>query len=193
MNSKFEFVSKTHFLFKKFKFLAIFSILIKSAKIHSTIYLHSFNTLSKLLILILFRWRKDAFLRRLYYALPHSAMENYLCTYSSYRYIHSFITLSYRFIHSFITLSYRYINPIHLFNNLFIFGSMNNSLLCFLIHLLIHSLNHSLILKKKCLFIVWFRSLFFFHLIHKFIHWWFIQSVSHTIIHPYSIIFVKQN
>ena len=136
-NTKFEFVSKTHFLFKKFKFLAIFSILIKSAKIHCTIYLHIFNTLSKLLILILFRWRKDAFLRRLYYALPYSAMENYLCTYSSYRYIHSFITLSYRFIHSFITSSYRYI---------IVIGSMNNSLLCFLIHLLIHSLNHSLIL-----------------------------------------------
>ena len=148
MNSKFEFVSKTHFLFKKFKFLAIFSILIKSAKIHSTIYLHSFNTLSKLLILILFRWRKDAFLRRLYYALPHSAMENYLCTYSSYRYIHSFITLSYRDI-----------TPIHLFNNLFIFGSMNNSLLCFLIHLLIHSLNHFLILFFK-LFIYCLISFF---------------------------------
>ena len=136
-NTKFEFVSKTHFLFKKFKFLAIFSILIKSAKIHCTIYLHIFNTLSKLLILILFRWRKDAFLRRLYYALPYSAMENYLCTYSSYRYIQSFITLSYRYIHSFITSSYRYI---------IVIGSMNNSLLCFLIHLLIHSLNHSLIL-----------------------------------------------
>ena len=105
---KFEFVTKTYFLLKKNDILEyFFSILLKSAKIHCTISYAFFKTLSKLLILILFRWRKDAFLWRLYYALPYSALENPFCSYSSYRYIHSFHSSSFHpFNNSFILVQW---------------------------------------------------------------------------------------